>query len=759
MLQMMSYFRICFFTLILFLSACQRGAISQIAGGEEDTVTITFNLRTGSLSTRGYDIDPSALADLNIYSFTEDGRLFSHVFSNDTEYALQVLAGKSFRFYVVANAGKTLPVLSQTLLEDLVFVTDTPEDMARNRTLLMSGKTGLIPVTGNQSISVMLIRCTARLHIFVNTENLAPDINLLFNRITINNVPGSIRLFGPSSLQDTSSFFIQGETMSGNELEPLTTEGIFLHTYENIQGTLLPGNENPTAKIPDPLSPAARCCTFIEMEGMYESPEYRGPIKYRLYPGTDNTTNFDLFRNTLYKITVNFYGSGINEMSWRIDTSALDSRPLELCLQPAWYRFNTYGQTCRITPVFQPATTHPDFRRLLWTSSNPGVASVDSTGEVTSVHNGNCYILAVSEDNPQVRDSMVIEVEKASPLVSLTVSSDTLYAGCESYMFAQAAVVTEPGGSVVWESSDWNVLGFAGSDQSATLVAINPGTAVLTAYHKDDPSVRDSVTVQILKPTINLSGSSELYMYITFSPKTITASVTNAPPGATLEFTSQNSYIATVSGSGVVTARHEGCTHIEVHTQGAERKRVNVFIRQNLSSSNLFFLVEMNTGETVCADNIITSGDCNYILVSENGSSTDLSFYPNADPYVWFDIDNRPGGFIYLNATGKKAGHSLVARNTQEDPEADYIYLTVKDSTAPLSLTDTAISLTAGTCTEPRYESSPALTRQDIVWMVSDSRIASVDTNGKVTAHTCGQAVLMATGNGVTATSLICVTP
>ncbi|HNY24523.1 MAG TPA: hypothetical protein PKM89_07145, partial [Bacteroidales bacterium] len=243
---MMSYFRICFFTLILFLSACQRGAISQIAGGEEDTVTITFNLRTGSLSTRGYDIDPSALADLNIYSFTEDGRLFSHVFSNNTKYTLQVLAGKSFRFYVVANAGKTLPVLSQTLLEDLVFVTDTPEDMARNRTLLMSGKTALISVTGNQSISVMLIRCTARLHIFVNTENLAPDINLLFNRITINNVPGSIRLFGPSSLQDTSSFFIRGETMSGNELEPLTTEGIFLHTYENIQGTLLPGNENPT---------------------------------------------------------------------------------------------------------------------------------------------------------------------------------------------------------------------------------------------------------------------------------------------------------------------------------------------------------------------------------------------------------------------------------------------------------------------------------------------------------------------------------
>jgi uncharacterized protein YjdB len=354
---------------------------------------------------------------------------------------------------------------------------------------------------------------------------------------------------------------------------------------------------------------------------------------------------------------------------------------------------------------------------------------------------------------------MVIEVEKASPLVSLTVSSDTLYAGCESYMFAQAAVVTEPGGSVVWESSDWNVLGFAGSDQSATLVAINPGTAVLTAYHKDDPSVRDSVTVQILKPTISLLGSSELYMIIASFQKTINASMTNAPPGTSLEFTSQNSSIASVSESGLVTARREGCTHIEVHTRGAESKRVNVYIKKNLSSGILFYLVNLNIGETVQADQIMTSGECNYTLVYENDSSTDLTMYPQADPYVWFDIDDMSGGITFLYATGKKAGHTLVKRQTQEDPEADYIYLTVKDSTAPLSLTDTAISLTAGTCTEPSYESSPALTRQDIVWMVSDSRIASVDTNGKVTAHTCGQAVLMATGNGVTATSLICVTP
>ena len=235
--------------------------------------------------------------------------------------------------------------------------------------------------------------------------------------------------------------------------------------------------------------------------------------------------------------------------------------------------------------------------------------------------------------------------------------------------------------------------------------------------------------------------------------------MTNAPPGTSLEFTSQNSSIASVSESGLVTARREGCTHIEVHTRGAESKRVNVYIKKNLSSGILFYLVNLNIGETVQADQIMTSGECNYTLIYENDSSTDLTMYPQADPYVWFGIDDMSGGITFLYATGKKAGHTLVKRQTQEDPEADYIYLTVKDSTAPLSLTDTAISLTAGTCTEPSYESSPALTRQDIVWMVSDSRIASVDTNGKVTAHTCGQAVLMATGNGVTATSLICVTP
>ena len=57
---------------------------------------------------------------------------------------------------------------------------------------------------------------------------------------------------------------------------------------------------------------------------------------------------------------------------------------------------------------------------VTWTSSNPTVASVDSTGCVTGYKAGTCTITAVSKSNSSVKATYTVTVEKA-PYISAVV--------------------------------------------------------------------------------------------------------------------------------------------------------------------------------------------------------------------------------------------------------------------------------------------------------------------------------------------------
>ena len=155
--------------------------------------------------------------------------------------------------------------------------------------------------------------------------------------VSVNSVKGvnmanSVSPFNPSINYPDDVVAVEADLA----IEPETDGKYLLYIPENRQGTILPTNTDPSRKNESFIRSSGNNpdkCTFIEASITYSSVfGVGGEVLYRFYPGKDNTSNFDIVRNTGYDITMTLHGSSLGiEASWKIDTEGLeDSRKLTL---------------------------------------------------------------------------------------------------------------------------------------------------------------------------------------------------------------------------------------------------------------------------------------------------------------------------------------------------------------------------------------------------------------------------------------------
>ena len=164
-----------------------------------------------------------------------------------------------------------------------------------------------VAVTGNTTLSVALERCVSRLDVSIE---VAPALrgHLLIRSVQLCSAPRSCTFFGENRPAAGGTFDYPKQTLSGE-----TFEGSY-YLWENAQGT--------NATITDPRArnranaPAAATCLHIEA-----SYDGRKADCY-VYPGENTTTDFNVRRNTHYRMQVRMLG--MNETDTRITTTELD---------------------------------------------------------------------------------------------------------------------------------------------------------------------------------------------------------------------------------------------------------------------------------------------------------------------------------------------------------------------------------------------------------------------------------------------------
>ena len=167
------------------------------------------------------------------------------------------------------------------------------------------------------------------------------------------------------------------------------------------------------------------------------------------------------------------------------------------------------GESVKLEVSVSPADV--DNKKVLWSSSDETVATVDESGLVTAVNSGEAWIKAVSDDNPEACDSCKVTVTQAVTGIELDITECTLNKIGETIQLT-AKVIPENANNrnVNWKSSNESVCFVS----NGKVVAVGFGTAVIIAT-TEEGGFMAICTVKVeeastLKGDVNTDGKVDI---------------------------------------------------------------------------------------------------------------------------------------------------------------------------------------------------------------------------------------------------------
>lgn len=201
-----------------------------------------------------------------------------------------------------------------------------------------------------------------------------------------------------------------------------------------------------------------------------------------------------------------------------------------------------------------------DYFFLIWTSSDPAVASVDGTGKVTGHAEGTAAVTARNERGEKTTCTITVRKSTASRLVLNTSELALTITEQEPAPTKQLKLEQNKGGFTYvrqWVSSNPAV---ALVSTNGTVKAQGSGKAVISALTTAGQVLRCTVTVTSEIGRVQMSKNAMLLQAVGASQK-LTAQAAGTKNG-TMTWLSSNPGVATVSADGMVTAVGDGETMI-----------------------------------------------------------------------------------------------------------------------------------------------------------------------------------------------------
>ena len=383
------------------------------------------------------------------------------------------------------------------------------------------------------------------------------------------------------------------------------------------------------------------------------------------------------------------------------------------------------------------ATVKPDDatdKTVSWSSSDDFVATV-SGGKVTAIKPGTATITAqAGEKSAQCK---VTVSKRVIPVTSVELNKTTLelVEGDSETLTATVKPDNTTDKTVSWSTSDASVATVSGGK----VTAIKPGTATITVQ-AGEKSAQCIVTVsKRVIPVTSVELNKTSLELIKGDSETLTATV--KPDNATdktVSWSTSDASVATVN-DGVVTAVNKGTARITA--QSGDKTAVCVVtvlipvesVTLNKSELNLVKGQTETLSATVLPDNasdksvVWSSSNDNIAAVSQNGKVT-----------------AQGGGTATITA---RAGEKMATCTVKVSVPAQSISLNKVEMTIVKGQSE-YLSATI-------YPSDA--TETNVIWSSSDTNIAEVDEDGKVTARNGGNVKIKATIGEISALCLVTV--
>ncbi len=358
-----------------------------------------------------------------------------------------------------------------------------------------------------------------------------------------------------------------------------------------------------------------------------------------------------------------------------------------------------------------PATKH-NFTAgtITYNSSNPNVATINASGTITGKTPGTAKITASVTVNGQVLQA-TCNVTVSTPTISLNQSKATV----KLKKTATLSVVRKnfTGGTVSFTSSNKQI---ATVNNSGVVTGVAPGTAKITAtITVNGIKLQATCNVTVPKPSISLNKSKATLKI----KKTLNLSVTRKNfTGGTVTYKSSKTNVATVSKNGVVTGKNPGTTKITA--------TVKVHGLTLTSTCNV----------TVSKPTLNYTSYCLWVkegvTLKPQNSSGKVTWKSSNTKVATVDSKGR--------VVGKKKGNATITC------KVNGVTLTSKIKVVNPSLSHSSMTLTKHfSDTIYIYGHS-----QKGTFKSSNTKVATVNSKGKVTAKGNGKATITVVTDGVT---------
>ena len=387
-----------------------------------------------------------------------------------------------------------------------------------------------------------------------------------------------------------------------------------------------------------------------------------------------------------------------------------------------------YGTTRQLTTNVLPSSGA--INDVQWYSSNNNVITVTPQGLISAVGYGVATVYCVSSVNTNRLDSKTFTVPGGIPTSISVFGASSLVKGGNTTLTA-TALPSSASQEVNWSSSNTSI---ATVDQTGKVTGVNVGNVTITAKSVLDANVYGTKEIEIVYASpvsVSITGPSQVDKNSTI---TLSASVSPSNANQAVVWSSANNSIATVNQLGQVAGVLGGIVNITA---------------ASASDGNIVGTHSVTVIDTTMSPNSISITGANSL---EIGNST--NFTASALPsYTCQDVNwsSSNSSIAIVDANGKVTGVTTgFATITATSTLNGAVYDSKQIEIVTVAVTSVTISgntsMTINNTLQLSVEVLPTdATNSNVNWQSSNPLIASVSSNGLVSAVGVGSVTITAT--------------
>jgi len=289
-------YTLCLCTALLGFSCTKEMETEEHPAMPDVPCRVEFRIETEA-ATRATD---HAVRNLNFYVYGNSGLVRSGYTISAFVPTMTLVPG-TYRVYVVANAGSSLGQMDESELLVLSTPVTEQDGFLQNGAMYLSGMQTMT-VAGSTTCRIVLRRAAAKISLNVRFGPEMEGARIV--HVVPGNAPATGSVFGENRLTaaDPQIEFPYPDLSSGN----LSTLSMSYYQYENLAGSV--GSITDPADRIDGKAPAT--ASYVSIRVLWDGAYF----DYKVYLGSNTTSDFNVRRNTLYDYDVTIEGVNADDL-------------------------------------------------------------------------------------------------------------------------------------------------------------------------------------------------------------------------------------------------------------------------------------------------------------------------------------------------------------------------------------------------------------------------------------------------------------